>query len=117
MRTLLHHYNVLCLCAALVAPAVVVLHGPARADSMSSYSDGSSAAQNRENREKASYLSKANSHSLAYLAQAREFREAGRYELARQRYLQALSICADEQTVYIIKRELSGVELLLRTMR
>ena len=114
MKTLLHQYHVLCLCAALVAPTVVCLPSPVRADSLSSYSDGSNAAQNRE---KSSYLSKANSHSLDYLDQARKFREAGRYELARQRYLQALSICTDEQTVYIIKRELSGIELLLRTMR
>ena len=71
----------------------------------------------REAKERANYLSEANEHSLAYLGQARQFREQGRYELARQRYLQALSICADDQTLSIIKRELNGVELLLRTMR
>lgn len=71
----------------------------------------------REAKERANYLSDANEHSLVYLGQARQFREQGRYELARQRYLQALSICADDQTLGIIKRELNGVELLLRTMR
>ena len=96
----------------------LALAAPAHADGVSSYSSGQSDTQaQRAAKDKANYLSEANEHSLAYLGQARQFREQGRYELARQRYLQALSICADEKTVEIIKRELNGVELLLRTMR
>ena len=96
----------------------LALAAPAHADGVSSYSSGQSDTQaQRAAKDKANYLSEANEHSLAYLGQARQFREQGRFELARQRYLQALSICADEKTVEIIKRELNGVELLLRTMR
>ena len=96
----------------------LALAAPAHADGVSSYSSGQSDAQaQRAAKDKANYLSEANEHSLAYLGQARQFREQGRFELARQRYLQALSICADEKTVEILKRELNGVELLLRTMR
>ena len=119
MKTQLHTLCALCLvfCAAL--PSASLLSAPAMAEGMSSYSgQGSSDAQSRrEAKDRANYLSEANEHSLAYLGQARQFREEGRYELARQRYLQALSICADDQTLSIIKRELSGIELLLRTMR
>ena len=96
----------------------LALAAPAHADGVSSYSSGQSDTQaQRAAKDKANYLSEANEHSLAYLGQARQFREQGRFELARQRYLQALSICADEKTVEILKRELNGVELLLRTMR
>lgn len=55
--------------------------------------------------------------SVDYLEQARQFRDAGRYELARQAYAQALSTCRDNANLEIIKRELAGVELLIRTMR
>lgn len=55
--------------------------------------------------------------SIAYLLQARAFRDQGRYELARQSYAQALSTCRNEANLEIIKRELAGVELLIRTMR
>ena len=55
--------------------------------------------------------------SLYYLDQARVWRDAGRYELARQAYAQALSTCQNTANLEIIKRELEGVELLIRTMR
>lgn len=55
--------------------------------------------------------------SEAYLEQARNFRDEGRYELSRQSYAQALATCADNENLEIIKRELEGVELLLRTLR
>ncbi len=57
------------------------------------------------------------SHSRAYLQQARAYRAQGRYELARQSYVQALSICSDGPTLKVIQRELEGINLLLRTMR
>ena len=104
MKKTLNNICALCLMAACALP-LAALPASALADSMSSYNG------------QANYLSDANEHSMVYLGQARQFREQGRYELARQRYLQALSICADDQTLYVIKRELNGVELLLRTMR
>ena len=55
--------------------------------------------------------------SATYLEEAREYRKQGRYELARQSYAQALSTCRSNAGLDIIKRELAGVELLLRTMR
>lgn len=55
--------------------------------------------------------------SIAYLRQAREFRDQGRYELSRQAYAQAISTCRNTANLDIIKRELAGVELLIRTMR
>ena len=55
--------------------------------------------------------------SASYLKGARKYREQGRYELARQSYAQALSTCRSNAKLDIIKRELAGVELLLRTMR
>lgn len=55
--------------------------------------------------------------SVDYLKQARAFRDDGRYELARQAYAQALSTCRNYGNLEIIKRELAGVELLIRTMR
>ena len=51
------------------------------------------------------------------MEEAREYRKQGRYELARQSYAQALSTCRNNAGLDIIKRELAGVELLLRTMR
>ena len=117
MKKSLNCICTLCLAAFLALP-LAALPAMALADSMSSYSNQAGDAQaKREAKERANYLSEANEHSLAYLGQARQFREQGRYELARQRYLQALSICADDQTLSIIKRELNGIELLLRTMR
>lgn len=118
MKTLLHALRLFCLLCALCA-ALTPLAPLARADGLSSYG-GQSADDTQARRaakDHAEYLDQANKSSLTYLAQARSFRENGRYELARQRYLQALSICADDQTLNIIKRELSGVEMLLRTMR
>ena len=117
MKKTLNNICVLCLTAAC-GLTLAALPASALADSMSSYNGQANDAQaKREAKERATYLSDANEHSLAYLGQARQFREQGRYELARQRYLQALSICADDQTLYVIKRELNGIELLLRTMR
>lgn len=55
--------------------------------------------------------------SDAYLQQARNYRAAGRYELARQSYAQALSTCRNNANLEIIRRELAGIELLIRTMR
>lgn len=52
-----------------------------------------------------------------YLKEARRYRAQGRYELARQSYAQALSICTKESRIPLIRKELEGVELLLRTMR
>ena len=115
MKKTLNNICALCLMASCALP-LAALPASALADSMSSYSGQANDAQaKREAKERANYLSDANEHSLVYLGQARQFREQGRY--ARQRYLQALSICADDQTLGIIKRELNGVELLLRTMR
>lgn len=119
MKTPFHTICALCLAASAALPATALLPTRALADAMSSYSGQSStdAQAKRDAKDRANYLSEANEHSLAYLKQARQFREEGRYELARQRYLQALSICADDQTLSVIKRELSGIELLLRSMR
>ena len=116
MKKSLNNICALCLAASIALP-LAALPAAALADSMTSYNGQSDAQAKREAKDSANYLSEANEHSLAYLGQARQFREQGRYELARQRYLQALSICADDQTLSIIKRELNGVELLLRTMR
>ena len=55
--------------------------------------------------------------SAQYLRQAREYRAEGRFELARQSYVQALSTCRDNDSLYNIRRELAGIELLIRTMR
>lgn len=55
--------------------------------------------------------------SDAYLLQARQYRNDGRYELSRQSYVQALSTCRNNANLEIIRRELAGVELLIRTMR
>lgn len=55
--------------------------------------------------------------SVAYLQQARRYRDEGKYELARQSYAQALSTCRSDANLEIIKRELAGCELLIRTMR
>ena len=55
--------------------------------------------------------------SARYLKQARQYRDQGRYELARQSYTQALSTCRSSEDLAIIEKELGGIELLLRTMR
>lgn len=55
--------------------------------------------------------------SASYLKQARLYREQGRFELSRQSYVQALSTCRSNSSLEIIKRELAGIELLIRTMR
>ena len=58
-----------------------------------------------------------NSLMRDFLKRARRYRNEGRYELARQSYVQALSVCSDEETLLTIRNELDGIELLLRTMR
>lgn len=55
--------------------------------------------------------------SRDYVEKGRQYREDGRFELARQSYLLALSTCRDDADLAIIKRELAGVELEIRTMR
>ena len=55
--------------------------------------------------------------SVNYLEQARDYRAAGRYELARQSYALALSTCQQPAEMEVIKRELDGVELILRSLR
>lgn len=54
---------------------------------------------------------------VQFINLARIYREQGRYELARQAYAQAISTCQNSANLEIIKREMSGVELLIRTMR
>lgn len=61
--------------------------------------------------------SSTNALSRQYLKEARAFRAQGRYELARQSYVQALSVCHDREEYETIKQELNGIEMLLRTMR
>ena len=60
-----------------------------------------------------------NSRSLCrrYLAEGEKFRTQNRYELARQSYAQALSICNDGRDIATAKQGLNTIELLLRTMR
>lgn len=52
-----------------------------------------------------------------YLDQARDYRDAGRLELARQSYALALSTCLSTTNLEIIKREMDAVELMLRSLR
>jgi hypothetical protein len=52
-----------------------------------------------------------------FLEQARKYRAEGRYELARQSYAQALSTSRSDEETSVIRHEMGGVELLLRTMR
>ncbi|WP_297259354.1 hypothetical protein [uncultured Desulfovibrio sp.] len=61
--------------------------------------------------------SSTNALSRQYVKEARAFRAQGRYELARQSYVQALSVCHDLREYETIKQELNGIEMLLRTMR
>lgn len=58
-----------------------------------------------------------NSLANQYLKEARAYRKASRFELARQSYVQALSVCHDPKQYETIKQELNGIEMLLRTMR
>ncbi len=96
----------------------VALPPVSKADNLSAYSQPQIDEEARKSeKEYNKYLYKANQYSLKYLKQARNFRVRGRFELAKQYYLQALAICADEQSLKIIQRELDGTELLLRTMR
>lgn len=61
--------------------------------------------------------SSTNALSRQYVKEARAFRAQGRYELARQSYVQALSVCHNPVEYETIKQELNGIEMLLRTMR
>ena len=54
---------------------------------------------------------------LRYLSEARKYRSEGRYELARQSYVLALSIASKDRDITLIRKELDGLELLLRTLR
>lgn len=53
----------------------------------------------------------------AYWKKALTYRDEGRFELARQQYLLALSSCHTEEAKTRVQRELQSVELLIRTMR
>jgi len=119
MKILRQRYHSFCIGGVFFLFIAAYFPATTYADSLSTYGEQSryDAQAQKDAKEKSKYLATANKYSLNYLRQARDFRVRGRYELARQRYLQALSICADEKTVEIIKRELNGVELLLRTMR
>lgn len=55
--------------------------------------------------------------SVRYLLQARQYRDSGRYDLARQSYALAMSTCRNNANLAIIKHELAGTQLLIRTMR
>ncbi|MBQ7607013.1 MAG: hypothetical protein IJU76_03455 [Desulfovibrionaceae bacterium] len=55
--------------------------------------------------------------SSRYLYEARKYRAQGRYELARQSYVLALSICGSPRRLQTIRQELDGLELMLRTLR
>ena len=52
-----------------------------------------------------------------YMREARAYRSQGRYELARQSYAQALSVCTGQKRIANIRAELARMEMLLRTMR
>lgn len=52
-----------------------------------------------------------------YLAEGKKYRSQSRFELARQSYAQALSICSNGRDIADAKKGLNTVELLLRTMR
>lgn len=108
MNTLPRKLFILCCVAALLMP--VHADGP---QANPAAAQSSKAAAKKWN----AYLTEADEYSLDHLEKAREYRTQGRYELARQEYLKALSICADQHTHAILQRELNGVELLLRTMR
>lgn len=94
-----------------------LLHGPANV--FAELPDGNNTPSREKDmvKQRAGYLSEANEFSLEYLEEARNYRHDGRFELARQSYLQALSICSDGHTHEIIKRELNGLELILRSKR
>ncbi|MCR4665816.1 MAG: hypothetical protein K5657_00785 [Desulfovibrio sp.] len=53
----------------------------------------------------------------SYLREARSLRKKGRLELAREKYLLSLSIASDTRTVEEIRKELDGLELMIRTLR
>lgn len=53
----------------------------------------------------------------AYWQKAHAYRNAGRFEMARQQYLLALSACHTEECKNRVQRELQTVDLLIRTMR
>ncbi|MBQ9405798.1 MAG: hypothetical protein IJU37_03545 [Desulfovibrio sp.] len=99
---------------ALLALLATVL--PVQADTLSAYDERDDNISRQEWIYQP-YPGTSNRHSLGYLKQARRLRAERRYELARQHYLMALSLCTDQRTLDILKRELDGVELLLRTMR
>lgn len=62
-------------------------------------------------------VSKNTDLSVKFIEQARKYRDEGRLELARQSYALAISTCHNNANLEIIRRELAGVELMIRTMR
>lgn len=85
--------------ASTLAAALLLAAAPAFCATMSSGSDDSKNLCRR------------------YLAEGEKFRNQNRYELARQSYAQALSICNDGRDIASAKQGLNTIELLLRTMR
>lgn len=97
MKTLIVH---LCLLGLLLAVPAPSLADNGRADEILPYSS--------QNTSMLSYK---------HLTEARKYRAEGRYELARQSYVLALSICTSTSRLATIRRELDGLELMLRTLR
>ncbi|MBO4334319.1 MAG: hypothetical protein J5846_00590 [Desulfovibrio sp.] len=92
----------LLICLILACPATAVANALAASEPEQLHVDASLSTKSLEKR---------------YLKEARKYRAEGRYELARQSYVLALSICSDVNRLNIIRQELDGLELLLRTLR
>ena len=92
----------LLICLILACPATAVANALAASEPEQLLVDASLSTKSLEKR---------------YLKEARKYRAEGRYELARQSYVLALSICSDVKRLNIIRQELDGLELLLRTLR
>lgn len=95
--------------ARLALALVMLAATPAGADSLS--------APGGATVERGSVGSGTSYQSSSFLREARRYRAKERFELARQSYLKALSTCTDARDLEIIRNELAGVELLIRTMR
>ncbi len=91
--------HVCLLCLLLAAPATSMADN-GRADEILPYSTQSTGEL-----------------SNRHLREARRYRAQGRYELARQSYVLALSICQSTSRLETIRQELDGLELMLRTLR
>ena len=92
----------LLICLILVLPGLTVSNALAASEPEELHVDASLSTKSLEKR---------------YLKEARKYRAEGRYELARQSYVLALSICSDVHRLEIIRQELDGLEMLLRTLR